>query len=59
VIEGVETDEQLAWLSSLGGIEAQGFLFSRPVPSDALPALFKRFGLHALSALGAPEAIDG
>jgi hypothetical protein len=29
----------------LGHIEAQGFLFSRPVPADAIPALLERFGV--------------
>ncbi|EEE01448.1 EAL domain-containing protein [Burkholderia multivorans] len=46
VVEGTETDEQIAWLSALGEIEAQGFLFSRPVPADAIPALIARFGVR-------------
>jgi diguanylate cyclase (GGDEF)-like protein len=45
VVEGTETEEQIAWLSALGHIEAQGFLFSRPVPIDAIPALLERFGV--------------
>ena len=27
VVEGTETEEQIAWLAALGHIEAQGFLF--------------------------------
>ena len=44
VVEGTETEEQITWLAALGEIEAQGFLFSRPVPADAIPALIARFG---------------
>jgi predicted signal transduction protein with EAL and GGDEF domain len=45
VVEGTETEEQIAWLAALGHIEAQGFLFSRPVPVEAIPALLERFGV--------------
>jgi diguanylate cyclase (GGDEF)-like protein len=45
VVEGTETEEQIAWLSALGSIQAQGFLFSRPVPADGIPALLERFGV--------------
>ncbi|ARL17240.1 EAL domain-containing protein [Burkholderia pseudomallei] len=45
VVEGTETEEQIAWLAALGRIEAQGFLFSRPVPSDGIAALLARFGV--------------
>jgi diguanylate cyclase (GGDEF)-like protein len=46
VVEGTEKEEQIAWLAALGPIEAQGFLFSRPVPADAIPALIARFGVR-------------
>ncbi|TDV32835.1 diguanylate cyclase/phosphodiesterase [Paraburkholderia caballeronis] len=45
VVEGTETEEQVAWLSALGPIEAQGFLFSRPVPASDVPALIERYGV--------------
>jgi EAL domain-containing protein (putative c-di-GMP-specific phosphodiesterase class I) len=37
--EGVETEEQLAWLRAAGCDEAQGFYFSRAVPSNKIPRL--------------------
>ena len=39
--EGVETDEQLRILLSLGCHEAQGYLFARPMPPDELEAFLK------------------
>jgi diguanylate cyclase (GGDEF)-like protein len=48
VVEGTETEEQIAWLSALGHIQAQGFLFSRPVPADGILALLERFGVCGL-----------
>lgn len=40
--EGVETQEQLQFLSASCCDEVQGFLFSRPVPLDEIPAIFQR-----------------
>lgn len=37
VIEGVETQQQVAWLSRFGDVTVQGFYFSEPVPAAALP----------------------
>ncbi|ARD48212.1 bifunctional diguanylate cyclase/phosphodiesterase [Sporosarcina sp. P33] len=42
VAEGVETDEQAAFLKTLACDEAQGFLYSRPVPCGQLLELLKR-----------------
>jgi len=43
VAEGVETDEQLAFLRELGCEEFQGYLFSRPVTADQAVACFAGF----------------
>jgi len=40
--EGVETCEQFDLLRSAGCDEAQGYLFSRPMPVDALASVFER-----------------
>lgn len=42
VAEGVETLEQQRRLVELGCHNAQGFLFSRPVPADQIPATLRR-----------------
>jgi diguanylate cyclase (GGDEF)-like protein/PAS domain S-box-containing protein len=39
VAEGVETEEQAARLLALGCGEAQGYLFSRPVPAEAIATM--------------------
>jgi diguanylate cyclase (GGDEF)-like protein len=41
--EGVETQEQLAWLRAAGCDEAQGFLFSRALPPARLPELIRQW----------------
>ncbi|WP_377644946.1 putative bifunctional diguanylate cyclase/phosphodiesterase [Oryzobacter terrae] len=51
VAEGVETVEQAAYLRAHGCDEFQGYLFSRPVPPDEVPALRRR--------LGPPPSTDG
>lgn len=42
VVEGIETNEQLELISAEGTVtEAQGFLFSRPVPAPRVRELLK------------------
>jgi EAL domain-containing protein (putative c-di-GMP-specific phosphodiesterase class I) len=45
VAEGVEDQEQNDRLIELGCKKAQGYLFSRPVPSVELPMAISRLGL--------------
>ena len=42
VVEGIETDEQLALVSAEAGIEeAQGYLFSPPIPGRQIRKLLR------------------
>jgi EAL domain-containing protein (putative c-di-GMP-specific phosphodiesterase class I) len=41
--EGVELSLQQEFLAALGYDEAQGYLFSPPVPAEQLPALLARW----------------
>ncbi|SAL74389.1 EAL/GGDEF domain-containing protein [Caballeronia terrestris] len=59
VVEGTEKEEQIQWLAALGPIEAQGFLFSRPVPADGVQALLDRFGVCGWPAGKAPRSREG
>jgi EAL domain-containing protein (putative c-di-GMP-specific phosphodiesterase class I) len=45
--EGVETQQELEFLRGSGCRLAQGFLFSRPVPAEEIPALVARSLLPA------------
>jgi EAL domain-containing protein (putative c-di-GMP-specific phosphodiesterase class I) len=41
IAEGVETEEQLAFLSALGCDEYQGYYRSRPVPAEEFAQLLR------------------
>lgn len=45
--EGVETKEQFVSLRAKGCSEAQGYLFSRPIPADLVPGLLAEMGRKA------------
>ncbi|HJV36862.1 sensor domain-containing protein [Geomonas sp.] len=42
IAEGVETASQLAWLQAEGSEEAQGYYFSRPLPTTGMTALLRQ-----------------
>jgi EAL domain-containing protein (putative c-di-GMP-specific phosphodiesterase class I) len=43
IAEGVETDDQLAFLRRERCDRVQGYLFSRPIPAADLTALLERY----------------
>jgi diguanylate cyclase (GGDEF)-like protein len=51
IAEGVESETQAAHLLSLGCTVAQGYLFSRPMPADDVPAAVERLAIRARSRL--------
>ncbi len=50
-VEGVETARQLEIVAAEGGVEVQGFFFSRPQPAESLPALFRMLAERPLPQL--------
>jgi diguanylate cyclase (GGDEF)-like protein/PAS domain S-box-containing protein len=56
VAEGVETDEQSRLLRLLGCDEMQGFLFSKPVPSEIFESRYLALESAAFLAKGRPSS---
>ncbi len=52
VAEGVEMASTAERLRAIGCDLAQGYLYSRPLPADELPALFDRFGTDPQTSTG-------
>ena len=50
VIEGVETKAELATLKKLGGVMAQGYLYSPPLPASEIANLIARWNTPAEAA---------
>jgi EAL domain-containing protein (putative c-di-GMP-specific phosphodiesterase class I) len=42
VAKGIETPQQLEWLRELGYERGQGYLFSRPLAPELVPAFISR-----------------
>jgi diguanylate cyclase (GGDEF)-like protein len=49
VAEGVETEDQMRRIRAEGCTDVQGYLVSRPIPAQALLALFNDLGPHGLA----------
>ncbi|MER0236805.1 EAL domain-containing protein [Fulvimarina sp. MAC8] len=48
--EGIELKSQYEHLSQIGCVHGQGYLFSKPLPADRVPAFLKEAGQHNGSA---------
>lgn len=57
IAEGIETPDQQAFLFAHGCGFAQGYLYSRPVPADQVPALVGRSGLLPVAGAGQGGAV--
>ncbi len=54
IAEGVETEDELQLLNTLGCDEVQGFLIGRPMPAGEIPAFIEQY-LYSESEQGIHE----
>jgi diguanylate cyclase len=54
VCEGIETDEQLRFVQSIGCVLGQGYLLSRPLPADQAEGYLRQGGNGAIVDRSAP-----
>lgn len=52
ICEGVETEEEYEFLKMIGCEKMQGYLFSKPIPLDALMTLIEKAGRDRFEAYG-------
>ncbi len=57
IAEGIETEEQLAFLRALGCPRGQGFLFGYPIPSEEFAAYVQRSRSSVAAATREPMAV--
>lgn len=58
IAEGVETIEQLDYLSSRKCVDFQGYFISRPIPANQLMTLLDSYGARKKAVLGKLKSID-
>ena len=51
VIEGVETQNQLNYISKLGKVDIQGYFFSRPLPIEDFKVLYDKYRSNRIPVL--------
>ena len=56
IVEGVETGVELDAVVKAGGSVVQGFYFSKPLRSDAVPGFLAQFGTRAVNSVGTSSA---
>ncbi len=59
IAEGIEREEQLQWLKEQGCDQAQGFLFSRPVPAERFQQMVRAGVLTVSDGQETSERPDG